>query len=191
MSKPSGKVSGLIACQKACRAEAGCQSITYYEDAWCSLFSTACTRRRQGNRAIKSMRWGGRQLVCHIGQSSSNPEVALTHETTVHGIHPIPLPHYTRSIDGEYCDRRLHKYANTCELVQSVVPLWRGERQHTSVSIVAGCKKRCARNWKDWTQKCTWTSCGGCPECLGASLLHAVNMLVQGITSAPIYKSNL
>ena len=59
MSKPSGKVSGLIACQKACRAEAGCQSITYYEDAWCSLFSTACTRRAVGNRAIFSMRLRG------------------------------------------------------------------------------------------------------------------------------------
>ena len=59
MSKPSGKVSDLIACQKACRAEAGCQSITYYEDAWCSLFSTACTRRIHGNNANKSMRWGG------------------------------------------------------------------------------------------------------------------------------------
>ena len=59
MSKPSGKVSGLIACQKACRAEAGCQSITYYKDAWCSLSSTACGRRTHANWAIKSMRWGG------------------------------------------------------------------------------------------------------------------------------------
>ena len=82
MSKPSGKVSGLIACQKACRAEAGCQSITYYKDAWCSLFSTACARRIQGNNANKSMRWGGTTTDTATDNTTTTTTTTTTTDTT-------------------------------------------------------------------------------------------------------------
>ena len=42
LGQTSGHSSDLAACKKSCMDDAKCQSITYYQDKWCSHFSTRC-----------------------------------------------------------------------------------------------------------------------------------------------------
>ena len=46
-----GKVASLEACQQFCEADADCQSITYFNNGWCSHFSTACSEITFRNKA--------------------------------------------------------------------------------------------------------------------------------------------
>ena len=57
-----GKVSDLAACKKSCEDDAGCQSITFFNNGWCSHFSTGCTKTKTANKAI-SMRLRGTQVT--------------------------------------------------------------------------------------------------------------------------------
>ena len=99
-SKRSGKVSGLIACQKACRAEAGCQSITYYHSGWCSLFSTACTKRKIAKGAIKSMLWAGTSTVTATDSTTTTTTYIHAHTHTHTHTHK-----YTRRCTYAYAPR--------------------------------------------------------------------------------------
>ena len=58
MSQSSGVVSDLATCQKLCEEEAGCKSITFFHDKWCSHFSTECTRRKSAPEAISKLYTG-------------------------------------------------------------------------------------------------------------------------------------
>ena len=50
-----GKLKKLEACQRACENHAECQSFTYYQSRWCSLFKTPCdvTTWKGGARSMR------------------------------------------------------------------------------------------------------------------------------------------
>jgi len=47
----SGHNSDLAACKKSCMDDAKCQSITFYNDKWCSHFSTRCEKTKTVDNA--------------------------------------------------------------------------------------------------------------------------------------------
>ena len=51
MKSSPGKVK-LGRCKKACENTAGCQSITYFNNGWCSHYSTPCTKTTWSNKAV-------------------------------------------------------------------------------------------------------------------------------------------
>ena len=57
----SSKVSDLAACKKSCEESTdGCQSITFFDNGWCSHFSTSCMKTKLTSKVI-SMRLIGAQ----------------------------------------------------------------------------------------------------------------------------------
>ena len=51
-----GKVADLNACKSSCVNDAGCKSITFFKDKWCSHFGTLCTKTVKARRAKESWR---------------------------------------------------------------------------------------------------------------------------------------
>jgi len=47
-----GKVSSLDTCKKSCEDSGDCQSITYFKNGYCSLFSTPCTKTKNKRKAV-------------------------------------------------------------------------------------------------------------------------------------------
>merc|ERR1712227_193467 len=52
----SGKVADLQACQKLCEGVRECQSFTFWNGGFCSLFSSECSNTAPANKAFSSMR---------------------------------------------------------------------------------------------------------------------------------------
>ena len=46
LEQSSNKASDFHACVKSCEDESECQSITFYENGWCSHFSTECLHKK-------------------------------------------------------------------------------------------------------------------------------------------------
>ena len=74
MSQSSGVVSNLAACQGLCEEEAGCKSITFFHDKWCSHFSTDCTRRKGAPDAISKLYTGPVAVDMVSKESDSDDE---------------------------------------------------------------------------------------------------------------------
>ena len=47
-----GKLSSPAECKLSCLDAAGCASITFFNDGWCSHYSTLCTRFKSSNNAV-------------------------------------------------------------------------------------------------------------------------------------------
>ena len=48
----SGKRSNVEECKKSCQNDAACNSITFFDDNWCSHFSSQCTKAKWISKAI-------------------------------------------------------------------------------------------------------------------------------------------
>ena len=51
METSPGKGSSLEECKRSCENAAGCQSIMYLKNGWCSHFSTSCSNTKKNNKA--------------------------------------------------------------------------------------------------------------------------------------------
>ena len=52
MQSSPGKGSSLELCKQTCEDTLGCQSITYFNNGWCSHYSTPCTNTKGKNKAF-------------------------------------------------------------------------------------------------------------------------------------------
>ena len=69
----SNKASDLAACKKSCEDTSGCQSITFFDDSWCSHFSTGCVKTTVQNKAVAM-----RLIVAQTTTASSTSAGELT-----------------------------------------------------------------------------------------------------------------
>ena len=67
LKRSPGNLPNIEYCKQSCDASVECQSITYLNTGWCSLFSTPCTNHKTNTNAV-SMRWdtSGLFLVCSV-----------------------------------------------------------------------------------------------------------------------------
>merc|ERR1712037_593444 len=52
MGRSSTRVSTIDKCKKSCEDAAGCQSVTYFKNGWCSHFSTSCKKIKRNLNAV-------------------------------------------------------------------------------------------------------------------------------------------
>merc|ERR1712037_877476 len=52
LKRSSTRVSTIDKCKKSCEDAAGCQSVTYFKNGWCSHFSTSCKKIKRNLNAV-------------------------------------------------------------------------------------------------------------------------------------------
>ena len=55
LKKSSKKVPTIGKCKQSCEDAAGCQSITFFKNGWCSHFSTPCSNTKKNKKTIVAL----------------------------------------------------------------------------------------------------------------------------------------
>jgi len=80
LKRSSTRVSTIDKCKKSCEDAAGCQSVTYFKNGWCSHFSTPCTKIKKSKKTVAV------QLIAEALNLNSNSNNVMFEHEIEHGI---------------------------------------------------------------------------------------------------------
>ena len=105
MQSSPGKGSSLEQCKQSCEDTAGCQSITFLNNGWCSHFSTSCSKTKSNNKATSYL----------LSSTDSGTTTALPIPDT--GAEVTPGQFWLVGLGGRaYTNARWHAYTSPANI---------------------------------------------------------------------------